>query len=175
MHVTRPTRYVVAAMAVLALLSAACGSDGKSKNTASRAKTVTVKAVDYGFEGLPARIPAGTALKLTNQSPNEAHELVAVRLPDGERRPAAELAKLPDYQLMGLFSGPPALVLVAPPAGGDQVVAQGDGTLKEPGRYVVLCTVPTGADPAAFLNSTGQVQGGAPHFAHGMYAELIVE
>ena len=49
--------------------------------------------------------------------------------------------------------------------------------LPEPGRYLLLCNVPTGADARAFMNSTGpgQVTGGAPHHFHGMYAGITVQ
>lgn len=169
-------RYAAIAAVALGLLAAACGDDTTTSSPSSDSRTVSVKAVDYGFEGLPSSVKAGTALRLTNESKLEAHELVAVKLPDNERRPVADLLKLPEAQLMGMFTGPPALVLLAPPGGGDQIVAEGDGTLKEPGRYLVLCNVPTGADASAFLNSTGpgQVTGGPPHHVHGMYAELTV-
>ena len=169
-------RYAAVAALALGLLAAACGDDSANSHSSAKASTVNVKAVDFGFEGLPASVKAGTTLKLTNESTREAHELVAVKLPDNERRSVAELLKLPEEQLMGLFTGPPALVLLAPPGGGEQIVAEGDGTLREPGRYLVLCNVPTGADARAFMNSTGpgQVTGGAPHHVHGMYAEVMV-
>ncbi len=58
----------------------------------------------------------------------------------------------------------------------------GDGTLNEPGRYLILCAIPTGADPAEYLAAAAasngeppQVAGGAPHLAHGMIDDLIVE
>ncbi len=163
---------LVVGCAAAALLLGACG-DG------DRAKTVTVTATDFGFDGLPRSIATGTSLRLTNASQTEVHELVAVRLPDSERRSSAELSRLPPDQLLALFSGPPALVLVAPPGGGPQIVAEGDGTLKETGRYLMLCTVPTGAEPQAFLEAgpggPKDVSGGPPHFVHGMHAELIVK
>lgn len=168
-------RITSAALLVLMGLLAACAGDNGSETASS--KRLKIKAVDFGFEGVPPRIKAGTALELVNESKVEAHELVAVRLPDGERRSSAELAKLPQDELMMFFSGPPALVLMAPPGGGKQVIAEGDGTLTRPGRYLLLCTVPTGADPEAFLHSTapGEVHGGPPHFLVGMHGEVIVE
>jgi hypothetical protein len=57
----------------------------------------------------------------------------------------------------------------------------GDGTLHEPGRYVVLCGIPLGADPQAYLDAAQtsdgppDVPGGPPHFTAGMFAELVVE
>lgn len=143
---------------------------------------VEVTAVDYAFEGLPEKIEAGTKLTLANDAPAELHELVVMRIPDEETRSVDELVKLPEEEIGKLFgAAPPATVLLAGPNGGEQINAVGDGTISEPGRYAVICSIPTGADAEAFLEAAEgsdgppQVEGGPPHLAHGMYAELIVE
>jgi hypothetical protein len=119
---------------------------------------------------------------LTNASDVEIHELVAVRLAEDEERSADELVQLPEEELGALFAGPPTMVLIAPPSGAPHIPAVGDGSLTEPGRYLLLCSIPTGADPdeymAAAQASQGgppDVEGGPPHFTRGMYAELTVE
>lgn len=143
---------------------------------------VEVSAVDFAFENLPSEIKAGTRLSLTNNAETELHELVAIRLPDDETRPVDELVKLPEAEIGAIIgSSPPQTVLLAEP-GGDQIPAVGDGTLTEPGRYVVLCAIPTGVVPAEYLAAAAQSQGGPPqienagppHFVSGMYAELTV-
>lgn len=106
-----------------------------------------------------------------------------MRLPDGETRTATELLALPEAELRPALGGPPAAVLVAPP-GEAGFTALGDGTLTQRGRYLLVCFIPTGADPPTFLaavaaaRSSGgppsSVPGGAPHFTAGMYAELTV-
>ena len=60
--------------------------------------------------------------------------------------------------------------------------AVGDGTLTEKGRYAVICGIPVGADPAAYLaavqNARGgppEVAGGPPHLTRGMYGEITVK
>ena len=88
---------LLAAPTALLLVLAGCGDSG------TKATTVAVKAVDYGFEGLPPKVGTGSTFTLTNASKVEAHELIAMRLPDGERRPAAELVRLPEDQLGALF------------------------------------------------------------------------
>ncbi len=139
-----------------------------------------VHLVDYAFEQLPASVPAGTRLTVVNDSQEELHELVAFRIPDDEARPVDELVTLPEEEVEAIFgTGPPATVLLAPP-GGEQVDAVGDGTLTEPGRYAIVCFIPTGADPDAYLNAPPgdgppDVPGGPPHVTHGMHAELTVE
>lgn len=142
---------------------------------------VVVRAVDYAFEGLPEEVPAGTKLSLENGSAEELHELVAVKLPDGEERPAAELVALPEEEQAALSSGPPAMVLLRPPGGAPQIDAVGDGTLTEPGRYLFICAIPTGADPAAYMAAAAEsqggppdVEGGPPHLTKGMFAEVTV-
>lgn len=136
-------------------------------------ETIAVTAVDYRFEGLPATANVGDKLVLTNESERELHELVAIRLPDGETRSSAELVALPQEEQEALSSGPPAAVLLVPPGGAPQIDALGDGTLSEPGRYLLICAIPTGADPQAYLESA-QTSGdgppdvpvGPPHFTH---------
>jgi hypothetical protein len=107
--------------------------------------------------------------------------MVLIRIPDGETRPVTELVKLPESELERLFAGDPAMVLLRAP-GGEQINAVGDGTVTEKGRYAVICGIPTGADPAAYLaaaqNPQGgppQVAGGPPHFVNGMFGELKVK
>ena len=142
---------------------------------------VEVSAVDFAFENLPSEIEAGTRLSLVNDAETELHELVAIRLPDDETRPVSELVTLPQEELGAIMSSEPQAVLLAEP-GGDQIPAVGDGTLTEPGRYVVLCAIPTGVVPAEYLAAAAQSQGGPPtienagppHFASGMWAELTV-
>ncbi|MCO8127240.1 hypothetical protein NHL50_08470 [Acidimicrobiia bacterium EGI L10123] len=180
-----------AAAAVFGLLLAGCSDDDDSEAVepstdleevepaATETEVIEVTAVDYGFEGLPATVPAGTRLSLANESPVELHELVAFRLPDDETRAVGELVTLPEAELLPTL-GEPATVLLAPP-GGEQIPAVGDGTLAEPGRYAIVCVIPTGADPAAYLDAAAEsddgppdVPGGPPHIANGMFAELVV-
>jgi hypothetical protein len=199
MHTTTPTRRALAAVltAALALGAAACGDDDEAEDatttteadadatTTTAAATdepavVDITAEDYRFVGLDAPVDAGSRLHLANASDAELHELVAFRLPDDETRSADELIALGEDGLNAIFQGPPATVIVAPPGiSGFPVV--GDGTLDEPGRYLVLCSIPTGADPEAYLAAAQESQGGPvdvpggpPHLVNGMYGELEV-
>lgn len=141
--------------------------------------TVEVVAVDFAFEGLPDTVAPGTKLSLVNEAETELHEVVAFRLPDDEERSIDEIAALPPEEMQQVL-GEPVTVLLAP-AGSEQVAAPvGDGTLEEPGRYAIMCFIPTGVAAeeymAAAATSDGppQVEGGPPHVAHGMYAEVEV-
>jgi hypothetical protein len=187
---TRLTR-LVAPLAILTLTLAACGDDDGSPAEAApvadgqtvpaEPTTIEVTAVDFEFQNLPERVPVGTKLTLVNNAPTELHELVAFRLPDDEDRSVEELLSQPFEELVAMFEAEePAAVLLAAP-GGEQIAAVGDGTLTEPGRYAILCIIPTGVEPEAYLAAAAesegppQVEAGPPHIAHGMFAELIVE
>lgn len=181
MRSSRSRRWISAGgAAVLALSLVGCGDDDEEAGGEEASGEVEITAVDYAFQDVPSRVSPGTKLTLTNASSAELHELVALRLPDGEGRSLSELVALPEEELEALFTGEPATVLLAPP-GGAQIDAVGDGTLTESGRYVLVCFIPTGADPQAYLaaaqaatDGPPQVEGGPPHFTQGMYAEVTV-
>jgi hypothetical protein len=164
---------------LLALLTGAavgCGDDGQSS---APDEPLTVTAIDYGYVGLPDEVPAGTAIALVNDSEAEVHEFVAVRLDDDESRAVEELVQLPPAELGALFAGVET-VIIAPP-GADGFTVEGDGRLDTPGRYAIVCVIPTGADPDEYLAAAAEaeggppdVAGGPPHIAAGMFAELLV-
>ena len=179
----RRRRLAAATAGVVVLALPACGADSDSvgaPSTAGAANTIHVKAVDYAFQGVPPSVKAGSRFTLTNASAVEVHELVAIRLPDDEKRVAVDILKDPASRGALFASGPPAAVIVAAPSSAMPGVVQGDGTLTRPGRYLFLCSIPTGADPGAYLEAaktaTGPVQvaGGPPHSAKGMVAEVTV-
>jgi len=160
------------ALAALAILAACSGGSD----------TVTVTAADYRFQNLPKSVKAGTTLTLKNSSSKELHEMVVLKLPDTEKRSAEELVKLPEAQFEAISPGLPALVRLRAPGGGPEIPGPGDGKLTEKGRYLVICAIPTGADPAAYLKASEATPGGpptgfngAPHFTMGMYGEITVK
>lgn len=161
------------ATGVVSLLSA-CGDNA---GAATDDGVIEVTMTDFTFGDLPDEVPVGTRLQVHNHADTELHEFVAFRLDDGDDRTVEEIVESGLETV--LASGPPAAVLLAAP-GGEQIAAVGDGALTEPGRYIVLCAIPTGVDPATYLEAAKtsegppQVGGGAPHFVHGMVDELIV-
>lgn len=164
---------IVGAVA-LGVVAAGCSSSPEPQD-------VTVGLVDYAFTDLPDELAAGSTLSVDNQSDAELHELVAVRLPDSEERAVSELLELPPEELAAFFGGVQA-VLLQPPGSDEVIVAEGDGTLTEAGRYAVICAIPTGADPQEYLAAAAEaeggppqgVAGGPPHLVNGMWAELTV-
>lgn len=174
-HRSRTARRVSLAGLVALVGLTACGDGGRVE---SGPRTYVVDSVDFRFVDLPDEIAAGSRIELTNSAPTELHELVAFRLADDETRSVAEIV---EHDPDALFaSGPPPLVILTPPDG-EPIVALGDGTLSDPGRYAIVCMIPTGVDPGAYLEAVASSDGppqipgaGAPHLAHGMFAEVVV-
>lgn len=161
--------------------------------------TIEVSGVEYAFDGLPASVPVGTTLTFTNNG-IELHEIVVNRLADGVEETFDELMALNesgvDLEAEGYIDtdfGDP--MLLAMPG----ETADGGITLEQEGRYVALCFIPTGLEPAklaefgvdvstigpetdmAELPEEAQayleeiMTTGAPHMAQGMIQEFVVE
>ncbi len=145
---------------------------------------IEVVATDYAFGGIPESVPAGTRFTLTNGSDKELHEMVALKRPEGEDRPIEELLALPEEEIDAIFgAAPPAFVMLAMPGSDEPIPAVGDGTVTEPGDYIVVCFIPQGVDPAEYMaaaesspDGPPEVEGtGPPHAILGMTAEFTVE
>ena len=197
---TRRLPRLAASIIVASLVLGACGDDDDAEPAAtepaapvteppvaeppteeSAAAVVEVVAFDYGYNGIPDTVGAGTVFTLVNTAPAELHEFVALRLPDDETRPVSELVTLPIEELGAILAVDPAAVLLALPDGGQMIPAVGDGTLTEPGRYAIICMIAEGADPQGYLDAAAasqggppEIDGGPPHIAFGMYAEVTV-
>lgn len=169
--------FAVMAIAMLAGCSDSTASEPEAQT--EEAPTVEVTALDYEFADLPETIQAGTTLTLVNESSNELHELVAIRLPDDETRSIDDLVA--DPEALASYFPSVTTVLIAPPEEGS-IAVEGTGVLEEPGRYAIICAIPTGADPDEYMAAAAEaeggppeVEGGPPHFVVGMYAEVTVE
>ena len=192
----RSHRLVAVALAFSMLAFAACGDDDDEAGAAADASTdeteaaendpgadagdaVLVTGLDYEYEGLPATAEVGTELTFTNASDAEVHEMVLLAVAEAEERSLDDLLALPEDQrnAVAQFRG----VTVAFP-GEDAVFTDGSMALSEPGRYVVICTIPTGADPQAYRDAVADpdqqgppdVDGGPPHLVMGMAGEIEV-
>lgn len=146
--------------------------------THAHAETVEVTAIDYAYVDLPAEAAAGTAFTLNNTSGAELHEFVAFKLPDDETRGVHEIMMLPPEEANAILEPGLTTVILAPPEG-DNIVPVGDAVLHEPGRYAILCFIPTGIAPQEYLDAvaaTGEppTSDDPPHFVHGMMGEIIV-
>jgi len=172
---------LVAAIGATTLILSGCSTASNTATTIAPATpaVVEVTALDYAYSGLPTEVKAGTTFTLVNTSDTELHEFVAVRLANDDTRTAADIVGLPPEELGALFANV-STVLLAAPASNEVIPAVGDGTLTEPGRYVIVCAIPTGADPQEYLTAAAtsegppSVDGGPPHFVQGMYGEVTV-
>lgn len=170
----RRRTHACAALVAATVGIAACGSDSSD----ALPESVEVGAIDYAFTDLPERISTDTALTLRNDSDEEVHEIVAFAVPEGLEGTAEELLAMPEDELPESMDDTPAVVIIAGP-GEESFVAVGDGKLSTPGRYLLLCGIPTGTDPdeyfaAATSDGPPEVDGGPPHFTNGMAATIEV-
>ena len=188
----RPQRSVMTAglIMVVGLLGAAC-ADGAEPAASSATEdvnenagtTVEVAGIDYAFDDVPAEVEAGSSLTFTNESDVEVHEMIVMRVADDETRTLEELLELPDAEAeqvteyVGMRVALPGEDGIDP----ENPTATGGIALHAPGRYVLLCFIPEGADPQAYRDaiegeSDGppEVDGGPPHAAIGMASEVTV-
>lgn len=169
-------RKVLIIAAAVAL--AACATAGSEPVSG----TIAVTGEDYSFAGVPDLVASGAEFTFTNASDAEVHEMILMKVIDGETRTVEEILALPEAESEALaeFQG----VLVALP-GEDGANPEGPGSsisVTAPGRYVVLCFIPEGADPAVVAEAmAGGGEGppdmgdGTPHALLGMWAEFQVE
>jgi plastocyanin len=167
-------RRTVGVLSVVALTLAACGGGAVGG-------TIEVTGVDYGYSGVPELVESGAELTFVNDSSGEVHEIVLMKIADGEERSIQELLELPEEESESLaeFQG----VLVALPGeNGANPEGEGDSiTVTEAGRYALICFIPQGADPAVVEEAmAGGGEGppdmgdGTPHAFLGMVAEFEV-
>jgi plastocyanin len=126
-------------------------------------ETIEVTAIDYGYEGMPEEVSAGTlAVTLANEG-EEFHEMVVFRKNDDAAESFDDIFALEDQsEAEALMTQQGATF--APPGG----TASGLFTLEEPGDYVAVCFIPVGTTPEVEEGS------GPPHFTQGMKVEFTV-
>jgi plastocyanin len=196
------TRGLAAIALTGALVLTACGGDDDATDdptdattaeptaaateTGAAGEATTVTAVNYAYPDAPAEVAAGTTIVLQNDSEDEVHEIIALRINDDETRPLEELLQLPpeEQETLVTFTG----VALAPPGASSAALPAPPLTLTEPGRYLFACFIPTGAPPdevmaavQAFIEAGAPEDGepeypdtGPPHVAQGMAAEVTV-
>ncbi len=125
-----------------------------------------VTATEYAFDGIPEEVPAGTTLLTFANDGTEFHEAVVLQIAEGEERSFEELMALPEEESAALVTD--KAFVFTPPDTETYVTAELD-----PGRYVAMCFVPTGATPEA-LESGATLDESDGHFMHGMVTEFQV-
>jgi plastocyanin len=167
-------------IACIALVLTACGDDDTGGP-----RSVEITGVDYAFEDVPDTLAAGSTLTFKNDSTQEVHEMIVVRLDDAETRPMEELVTLPEDEIEPLITD--VGVSVALP-GEDGIVVEGSDpiTVDEPGRYAIVCFIPFNSDvevarevlsgpPPEGDGPPPSLGEGPPHVTGGMFAEFTVE
>lgn len=119
-----------------------------------------VSAFDYGFQGVPATLPAGDAvIQFTNTAPKEPHEMALFKLTEaGAALDPQKLLSMPEKKVGKYVDFSTGVFAFAPPG----AVGYGVGSLT-PGEYVYACFIPVG----------GKAKG-KPHFMEGMFGTLTV-
>ena len=182
----RATRIIPATLALTLALAACSGAAAPSGSTApasaapsaaepsaapSSEAAITVTAVDFAFEGVPAEVPSGTTMALTNTG-QEVHEMVVVRKLPTTTQSFEELLALPDDQVQGLVEDI-GFAYAEPGQTATDLVTTG-----EPGDYLMICFIPAGTTslPSIDPNSSEppDMGTGAPHFTLGMLQEFTV-
>jgi uncharacterized cupredoxin-like copper-binding protein len=142
-----------------------------ASGSASASADITVTAVDFAFENVPAEIPGGTTLGLTNGG-QEVHEMVVVRKLPTTTQSFEELLAMPQDQALGLVQDI-GVAFAEPGATAAEVVTTG-----EPGDYLMVCFIPAGTTSLPSINPNASAPPslgtGAPHFTLGMTKEFTV-
>jgi hypothetical protein len=101
---------------------------------------VAVTAVDYGYEGVPETIEAGTAIFTMTNEGDEGHEMILFRRNDGVEESFEELLEMDDAMEFVEFTA----AAFAP--AGETSSAAAD---LRAGDYVMVCFIPVGSDAFA--------------------------
>ena len=132
---------------------------------AAGATPITITATEYKFTGTDA-LKAGGAFAVTFKNDGtELHELHVAKLADGEKRPMDEIIADPTAEATTKAAGHSFACpgTTARPAGVN---------LTTPGRYIVLCFIPTGAKADTDPKDFGKL--GMPHAMQGMAVEIDI-
>jgi hypothetical protein len=119
-----------------------------------------VTAIDYGYQGIPATLPAGvTKIKMTNAAPKEGHMMVIAKLTAaGEAMELDKILALPDKKAVKYIDYKNAAFMQA------EAGATGYAPINlTPGKYAYMCFFPQGGK-----------KHGKPHFMLGMEGTVTV-
>lgn len=126
--------------------------------------SIEVTAIDYAFEADVDGLEAGQVAFDFSNDGTELHEMALIRINDDTTETIEELLELPEEEAEAktTFMG----VSFAAPGENSTLYAD-----LEPGRYVMLCFIPTGS--TSFEEA--ETADGPPHFTHGMVKEFTIE
>lgn len=166
---------------VVLVLASACAQGGGEPVGGN----IELTATEYAFEGVPALVAPGAEFSLTNGG-EEVHEMIIIKVIDGETRTLEEILALPEEESDALVSEFVGVVIDTP--SGEPFNPEGENTtltVNDPGRYAVVCFFPQGLDEATFEAAMAEADPnaegpppfpeGTPHALLGMAAEFTVE
>ena len=129
--------------------------------------TLAVTASEYAFGGIADTLEAGPVVIDFSNTGQELHHVAMMRINDDVTDTLDELLALPEAQAQHKLT-----------AVGNAFAAPGEvgfGMVDlEPGRYIAICYLPTGATPENMPQIESGEHQGAPHFTHGMVQEFTV-
>lgn len=130
------------------------------------AATLSVRGVEYAFEGVDGDVDAGRTMISFENAGEEMHELVLVRKKDGVTDSWDALLEAEDDSKVDFV----ASAFDAPGGAKDTTMVD-----LAPGDYLMLCFVPVGTTPDKVdAVESGGDPGGPPHFTRGMRQEFTV-
>jgi hypothetical protein len=143
--------------------------DPEAEPPAEGATEVTITARDYEFEGYEELAATGDyAVSFANEG-TELHELVVMKIKDDEERSLEELLQLPEEEAQAAIEAEVGGSFACPGQTADPVAF----SVESPGRYIVVCFIPTGTLPTTTPEEFQNPQG-PPHFVQGMAHEFTV-
>jgi hypothetical protein len=120
---------------------------------------VAVTAVDYGFEGVPETMDAGTAIFTMTNEGDEGHEMILFRRNDGVEESFEALLEMDDAMEFVEFTA----ATFAPAGETSSAAAE-----LPAGEYAMVCFIPVGSD------AYGESGDGPPHVVEGMWTSFSV-
>ncbi len=129
---------------------------GKALHDGCEGTALDVTGVDYAYHGLPDEVPAGRVQLSFTDGGTEQHEIMIVKLNQGENLTLDQVLALPQEE---------AFSHVTPVAGtwGSPGETSYTSMDLEPGTYFALCNIPIGGG-----------EQGAPHHTAGMKQTFVV-
>lgn len=130
---------------------------------------LSVEARNYEFGGIGDEVDAGETLVTFDNEGTEFHEVVILKRNSGDETPVSELLEMEEDEAMSHVE-PIAAAFAGP---GQTSYTTID---LEPGKYVAVCFIPTGATEEAWetMMAGGPEPDGAPHAMAGMTHEFEV-
>lgn len=152
--------------------------------TVAALEAIEITSFDYEYRGVPAIVESGSPLEHINESSDEYHMMFVIRLDSTDERTLADFAMLDVVDITdaeGTARFGTTEVIIGAEYGEDAVVYSRSNRPVEPGRYLILCIIGVGTDPAeaAAQMSIGRptaadLEDQVPHYRVGEIAEFVI-